>query len=133
MVIYHTSAVLALFAAPWRKHLHQRVRPDGRTLHTAVRHQLAAKADSRAPVSMVALVVRRGCREETMATSEEAETPRQQHSSCPNRRLSVCLSCVTDVSNCLLGVMFLSYEHNSENNDIDSKKNGLYIKIERNR
>ena len=68
-----------------------------------------------------------------MATSEEAETPRQQHSRCSNRRLSVCLSCVTDDSNCLLGVMFLSYEHNSENYDIDCKKNGLYIKIERNR
>ena len=27
--------------------------------------------------------------------------------------------------------MFLSYEHNPENNDIDRKKNGLYIKIER--
>ena len=31
---------------------------------------------------------------------------------------------------CLLGVMFLSYEHNSATNDIDRKKNGLYIKIE---
>ena len=44
-----------------------------------------------------------------------------------------CPSCVTDVSNCLLGVMFLPYEHNSATNDIDRKKNGLYIKIERNR
>eukprot|EP01046_Picozoa_sp_COSAG06_P038989 COSAG06_NODE_4555_length_4151_cov_8.091807_3_plen_32_part_00 len=31
-----------------------------------------------------------------MATSEEAETPRQQHSRCSNRRLSVYLPCVTE-------------------------------------
>jgi hypothetical protein len=43
---------------------------------------------------------------ETMATSEEAEESIHYDSNTAAVLTDVCLSCVTDVSNCLLGVCF---------------------------
>ena len=67
-----------------------------------------------------------------MATSEEAETPQQQHSRCSNRRLSVCLPCVTDVSNCLLGVCHFHMNTFQKIMTLIARKTDLIYKIERN-
>eukprot|EP01046_Picozoa_sp_COSAG06_P011328 COSAG06_NODE_643_length_13477_cov_19.795410_9_plen_143_part_00 len=66
-----------------------------------------------------------------MATSEEAETPQQQHSRCSNRRLSVCLPCVTDVSNCLLGVCYFHMNTLQKIMTLIARKTDLICKIER--
>ena len=57
---------------------------------------------------------------------------RQQHSRCSNRRLSVCLPCVTDVSNCLLGVRYFHMNTFQKIMTLIARKTDLIYKIERN-